>query len=94
LVKVSTDQEAKDIASAFLQLYREEGWYLERTVHYLARVGMSYVKKQVVDDAHTRAALIARLHLALHNAPDPWLMQPASMVDKKQFTTIMLKEIA
>ena len=21
---------------AFLQLYREEGWYLERTVHYVA----------------------------------------------------------
>jgi len=31
-----------EYAGAFLQLYREEGWYLERTVHYLARVGLEH----------------------------------------------------
>src|SRR5207247_959737 len=39
LVRVKTGAEVLEYAGAFLQLYREEGWYLERTVHYVARVG-------------------------------------------------------
>ena len=39
------------IRGAFLQLYREEGWYLERTVHYLGRVGLDHVKKRMLEDA-------------------------------------------
>ena len=35
LVKVKTPAEVLEHAGAFLQLYREEGWYLERTVHYV-----------------------------------------------------------
>ena len=35
LVKVKTAAEVLEYAGAFLQLYREEGWYLERTVHYV-----------------------------------------------------------
>ena len=30
-----THEEVLEIRGAFLQLYREEGWYLERTVHYV-----------------------------------------------------------
>ncbi len=40
LVKVATHGEVLEYAGAFLQLYREEGWYLERTVHYVGRVGI------------------------------------------------------
>ena len=46
LVKVKTADEVLEYSGAFLQLYREEGWYLERTVHYVARVGLDHVKKQ------------------------------------------------
>ena len=35
-VKVKTPDEVLEYSGAFLQLYREEGWYLERTVHYIA----------------------------------------------------------
>ena len=38
--------EVLEYAGAFLQLYREEGWYLERTVHYVARVGLDHVKQR------------------------------------------------
>ena len=44
-VKLKTHEEVLEYAGAFLQLYREEGWYLERTVHYLARVGLEHAKK-------------------------------------------------
>jgi len=49
--KVRTPEEVLEHAGAFLQLYREEGWYLERTCHYLARVGLDHAKKAVLDDA-------------------------------------------
>ena len=51
LVKLKTADEVLEYAGAFLQLYREEGWYLERTVHYVSRVGLDYVKKKILDDA-------------------------------------------
>jgi nitrite reductase (NADH) large subunit len=34
-VKLKSHEEVLEYAGAFLQLYREEAWYLERTVHYL-----------------------------------------------------------
>ena len=71
LVKVKTPDEVLEYAGAFLQLYREEGWYLERTVHYVARVGLDYVKKRVLDDADGRRALWERLQFTLDGEPTP-----------------------
>ena len=50
-VKLKTAAEVLEYTGAFLQLYREEGWYLERTVHYVGRVGLDHVKKKILDDA-------------------------------------------
>ena len=72
LCKVKTHAEVLEYAGAFLQLYREEGRYLDRTVHYVARVGLDYVKQRVVEDAENRKALYARLQFALQGEPDPW----------------------
>lgn len=57
LAKVKTADEVKEYTGAFLQLYREEAHYLDRTVHYLERVGLDYVKRRVVEDAESRRAL-------------------------------------
>ncbi|HVQ61825.1 MAG TPA: nitrite reductase large subunit NirB, partial [Burkholderiales bacterium] len=65
LVKVKTREEVLEYAGAFLQLYREEARYLERTVHYVRRVGLDTIKKKVVEDAGNRKALWARLQYAL-----------------------------
>ncbi|MCG2583555.1 nitrite reductase large subunit NirB [Massilia sp. TS11] len=85
LVKVKTHEEVREMAGAFLQLYREEGWYLERTVHYVGRVGLDYVKQKVVEDAANRQALYERLLFALEGQPDPWLQSEAAQVDVRQF---------
>ena len=85
LCKVKTAEEVLEMSGAFLQLYREEGWYLERTVHYVGRVGLDYVKKQVLDDAANRAALWARLQFALDGEPDPWHQMAQARVDARQF---------
>ena len=66
------DRTSKEYSGAFLQLYREEAHYLERTVHYLARVGLDHAKQQVVEDAARRKALYERLLYSLEGLPDPW----------------------
>jgi len=85
LVRVATHAEVLEYAGAFLQLYREEGWYLERTVHYVARVGIDSVRKRVVEDATNRRALWERLQFALDGEPDPWSEPLRAGVDLRQF---------
>jgi nitrite reductase (NADH) large subunit len=90
LCKLKTDDEVKEYSGAFIQLYREEGWYLERTVHYVQRVGMDYVKQRVLVDHAGRHALYERLLYALKDAPDPWKDFERAGVDIKQFEAITL----
>ncbi|MFN3415338.1 MAG: nitrite reductase large subunit NirB [Caldimonas sp.] len=88
LVKVRTPQEVLEYSGAFLQLYREEGWYLERTCHYVGRVGLDHVKKKVLDDAEGRKALWARLQFSLDGEPDPWFEFDKAKVDTRQFEAL------
>jgi nitrite reductase [NAD(P)H] large subunit len=88
-VKVKSAAEVLEYSGAFLQLYREEGWYLERTVHYVSRVGMEHVKKSVLDDAANRRALWERLQFALDGEPDPWFEHTKASVDLRQFTPVV-----
>jgi len=89
LVKLKTQEEVLEYTGAFIQLYREEGWYLERTVHYIARVGLDYVKQRILDDAAGRAALWERLQFALQGEPDPWFEFDKAQVDARQFIPIV-----
>jgi len=83
--KLKTAEEVLEYTGAFMQLYRKEGWYLERTVHYLARVGMAHVKQRILDDAEGRRALWAELQFALDGEPDPWVELDQARVDRRQF---------
>jgi len=89
-VKVATHEEVLEYAGAFLQLYREEGWYLERTIHYVSRVGLDYVKAKVVENADYRKALWERLQLSLKDEPDPWHQPAQAHVDLRQFEPLVL----
>ncbi|MEJ8822472.1 nitrite reductase large subunit NirB [Variovorax humicola] len=88
LVKLKTSEEVMEYTGAFLQLYREEGWYLERTVHYISRVGLDYVKKKILEDAAGRKGLWERLQFALDGEPDPWFESTRAQVDVRQFVPV------
>jgi nitrite reductase (NADH) large subunit len=88
LVKLKTADEVLEYSGAFLQLYREEGWYLERTVHYVSRVGLDHVKKRILDDAEGRKALWERLKFSLDGEPDPWFEFEKAAVDTRQFEVV------
>jgi nitrite reductase (NADH) large subunit len=90
LVKVKSQDEVLEYSGAFLQLYREEAWYLERTVHYLARVGLEHVKQRVLEDGEGRRALWERLQFTLDGEPDPWHEMEKAQVDRRQFEPLAL----
>ncbi|MBC7437389.1 MAG: NAD(P)/FAD-dependent oxidoreductase [Bdellovibrionales bacterium] len=83
--KLKTREEVLEYTGAFMQLYREEGWYLERTVHYIGRVGLDYVKKKILEDHEGRQALWERLQFSLDGEPDPWFEHDKASVDTRQF---------
>ncbi len=73
LCKVATDAEVLEYCGAFLQLYREEARYLDRTAPWVERVGLDYVKARIVDDEAGRKALHARfLYAQQFFQTDPW----------------------
>ncbi|WP_333830201.1 nitrite reductase large subunit NirB [Pararhodobacter sp.] len=73
LAKVATEAEAIDLTVAFVQLYREHAKYLDRPYKWLAKVGLEWVRGQVVDDPANRAALIERFDLSQRiYQRDPW----------------------
>ncbi len=86
--KLKTPAEVLEYTGAFCELYRQEGWYLERTVHFVNRVGLDYVKKRVLEDHEGRKALWERLQFALDGEPDPWFELDKAAVDKRQFEAI------
>ena len=56
-------------------------------MHYVERVGLDYVKQQVVDDAANRKALYERLLYALNGAKNPWAKEN---VNKREFEALSL----
>ena len=88
-VKVKTAAEVLEYTGAFCELYRQEGWYLERTVHYVNRVGLDYVKKKILEDPAGRKALWEQLQFALDGEPDPWFELQNAQVDTRQFEALV-----
>jgi len=88
LVKVKTAAEVLEYTGAFCELYRQEGWYLERTVHFVNRVGLDYVKKRILEDHAGRKALWEQLQFALDGEPDPWFDFKEAEVDTRQFDAL------
>ncbi|WP_173917407.1 nitrite reductase large subunit NirB [Halobacillus sp. Marseille-Q1614] len=71
LAKVKTEEEVLDTAAAFLQLYREDAAYLERTSAWVERVGIEHVQK-VLSDKKVFIDLIQRMDEALSVVQEPW----------------------
>jgi nitrite reductase (NADH) large subunit len=88
LCKVATEAEVKEYCGAFMQLYREEARYLERTAPWIERVGLSHVKSRVVEDAENRKALYERFLASQRVAQvDPWA-ELAKPSEREQFVPL------
>ena len=59
--------------AALVQLYREQGRYLERIYKWAKRVGIETIRKQVLEDVERRKALYDRFVISQRYAQiDPW----------------------
>ncbi|WP_095588128.1 nitrite reductase large subunit NirB [Actibacterium ureilyticum] len=73
LAKVTTEEEAIAVTTAFVQIYRENAKYLDRGYKWVAKVGLDWVKEQVVDDLENRKALVERFEISQSvYRTDPW----------------------
>ena len=88
LCKVKTAEEVLEYSGAFIQIYREEARYLDRTVHWIERVGLEYVKQRVLEDADGRKAAYERLLYALQGAVEPWGERVKNKALSKQYEII------
>jgi nitrite reductase (NADH) large subunit len=88
LCKVKNHDEVLEYSGAFIQIYREEARYLDRTVHWLERVGLDYVKKRVVEDNEGRKQAYERLLYALQGAVNPWAERVEKRDQYKEFETV------
>ena len=89
LCKVETEEQVLEHCGAYLQLYREEARYLERTAPWIERVGLGYVKARVVEDRASRKALYARfLESQRYAQVDPWA-ERARGKDAEEFAPLV-----
>jgi nitrite reductase (NADH) large subunit len=95
LCKVETEAEVLEYSAAFIQLYREEARYLDRTAPWIERVGFSYVKENIAENAEKRKQLAERFRISQQEnetQDDPWAMRSTEGRDQEQF--VPLKVIA
>ena len=78
LCKVTSEAEVMEYSCAFLQLYRMEARYLERTAPWIERAGLKYVQEKIVDNAELRRSLFEDFLYAQSFAQvDPWAEEAA-----------------
>ena len=77
LCKVETEQEAMDVCAAFIQLYREEAHYLERTAPWVERVGLQYVKDRLAEEGAVQHYAARFRYSQQFMQDDPWARRAA-----------------
>ena len=91
LCKVATEEEVLEYCAAFMQVYREEARYLERTAPWVERVGIAYVRDRL-SDAGGRRLLRDRFHESQKHAQnDPWA-ERAEGAEKHEFRSLAVVE--
>jgi nitrite reductase (NADH) large subunit len=73
LCTVATHEEVLKYMGRFMQYYREHGKYLERSYHFVERVGIETLRKVLVEDSLGIAdRLDAEIQKAVDAYQDPW----------------------
>jgi nitrite reductase (NADH) large subunit len=85
LVRVEHESSALEAAHLFLQYYRENAEYLERTMPFVARVGLETIQTAVLDpEQGDPEGLYERFKIAkAASDPDPWRERRAPAVPKQ-----------
>ena len=89
LCHVRTEGEALEMIVALTQLYREQGYYLERIYKWAKRVGLDSIRRNIVDDGDKRQSCFERFAYSQKFAQfDPWA-ERVSGKDAHEFAPMM-----
>jgi len=89
LAQVETEEEAIELSCAFYQLYREGAQYLHRPYKWIAKVGLDWIKEQLVDDPENCKELAARFRYSQQfHQVDPWAERARKGKDAHEFTPL------
>ena len=94
LATVATEDEAVEVTTAFVQLYREQARYLDRPYKWLAKAGLDWVQAQIADP-DTRHALVERFEISQSvYRTDPWAEHAQQAPKWAALADLTLKEAA
>jgi nitrite reductase (NADH) large subunit len=72
LTKVATEEQAIWTICAVTQLYREDGWYLERIYKWMARVGLESIRAEIEHPERRRELYDRFAYSQRFSRIDPW----------------------
>jgi nitrite reductase (NADH) large subunit len=94
LCTVDTHEEVLRYMGRFIQYYREHGKYLERTYHFLERVGIQKLRQILVEDQEGIAARLDReIQEAIDAYVDPWKEESDVPHHPRQFSPPELADV-
>jgi nitrite reductase (NADH) large subunit len=94
LATVDDAETAKKLTERFLQYYRENGKWLERTYAFVPRIGLDRIKAVMVEDSEGIAErLDAAVQEHVDGYVDPWSNQGADPMTPGQFRTSLPLEV-
>jgi nitrite reductase (NADH) large subunit len=89
LIVVDTQEDVLKYTGRFMQYYRENARYLERTYDFVERVGIEKVRRILVDDSEGICArLDAEIEAAVQAYVDPW-QEAIAPVHPSQFVNTL-----
>ncbi len=90
---VKTEDDALEYIAALIQMYREQGHYLERIYKWARRVGHDVIRDSIMDDTERRKALYDRFVISQkYCQSDPW-SERVSGKDKHEFNPLKTIEL-
>ncbi|WP_306029568.1 nitrite reductase large subunit NirB [Stappia sp. MMSF_3263] len=90
---VATEGEVMRHIVALVQMYREQGHYLERIYKWAKRIGLDEIRRQIMDELERREAYYERFVFSQKFAQvDPW-SERASGKDKHEFKPLATLEL-
>ncbi len=88
LVKVATEAEALDWTMAFVQFYREDAFYLERTAPWIERIGLQAVKDALAEEEARKGFIERFLESQSVYQVDPWAEHAPKSEPAKVFSPL------
>jgi len=90
---VKSEDDVLEHVTAIIQMYREQGHYLERIYKWARRVGHDTIRDTIMDNTQEREALFARfVYSQKFSQSDPW-SERVSGKDKHEFKPLKTFEL-